>query len=198
MSTEVQPEAEFIALRATIRERGTARMVLVPLVFVAWAAIVVATSAVMTVALSMLFPLVVLAAGFEATFALSTNVERIGRYLQVFHAEAGPWEQVSMEFGRRFPGVGPDPLFGRLFILATSLNFLPAALGGQPIEIVIVAAAHFLLINRIRIARDAAASQRAIDLERFTELYRARASASSSARAVPSQESVGSNVSSSE
>ena len=57
--------------------------------------------------------------GFEAAFALYTNVERIGRDLQVFHERDGEgWEHVAVEFGRRFPGGGPDPLFARLFITA--------------------------------------------------------------------------------
>ena len=85
MQTEVRHHAEYVALRATIRERGTARMLLVPFVITAWAAVAVATSAVITVAISTLVPLLVLAAGFEAAFALYTSVERIGRYLQVFH-----------------------------------------------------------------------------------------------------------------
>ena len=98
-------------MRATIRERGTARIVLVPLVFIGWAATAIATAAMITVAVSTLVPLLVLAAGFEAVFALHLNVERIGRYLQVFHETDGGWEHVAMPSGERFPGTGPDPLF---------------------------------------------------------------------------------------
>ena len=145
-------------------------MVLAPVVFIAWGATVVATAAVITVALSTLVPLVVLAAGFEAIFALHTNVERIGRYLQSYHEDAGGWEHVAMELGRRFPGKGPDPLFGRLFTIAVSINYLPAALGGTPIEMGVLAVLHFVVIYRIRAARLAAAGQRALDLERFMSL----------------------------
>ena len=81
----MRKDDEYAAMRATIRERGTARMVLVPLIFIGWAATAIATAAVITVALSTLVPLIILAAGFEAVFALHVNVERIGRYLQVFH-----------------------------------------------------------------------------------------------------------------
>jgi hypothetical protein len=99
------------------------------------------------------------------------NVERIGRYLQVYQEGAGGWEHVSMRFGQRFPGSGPDPLFGRLFVLATSVNFLPAALGWENMpELVVLAVLHLLFINRIRLARIFAASQRARDLERFQAL----------------------------
>ena len=178
METEVRRQAEYVALRATIRERGTARIVMIPIIFTAWAATAIATSAVITVAISTLVPLLVLAAGFEATFALYLNVERIGRYLQVFHEpstgalEAGTWERVTMEFARRFPGGGVDPLFGRLFMLATSVNFLPVALGGIPLEIGVIAVVHFLVINRIRLAQNATRSQRTQDLERFQALAR--------------------------
>jgi hypothetical protein len=179
MQTEVRREAEYVAMRATIRERGTARMVLAPLVFTAWAGTAIATSAIITVAVSTLLPLMVLAAGFESIYALYLNVERIGRYLQVFHEhghEQGDgkpmelgWEHVTMEFGARFPG-GPDPLYSRLFMTAVSLNFLPVALGGSHIEIGILAVLHFLVINRMRVAQTAARTQRALDLERFKEL----------------------------
>ena len=100
-------------MRATIRERGTARMVLLPLVFIGWAGTAIATAAVITVALSTLVPLMVLVAGFEAIFALHINVERLGRYLQVFHEADGGWEPFAMRFGQRFPGAGPDALFSR-------------------------------------------------------------------------------------
>src|SRR4051794_7221669 len=111
---------EYAVLRATIRERGTARMVLLPFIFIGWAATAVATAAVITVAVSTLVPLLILVAGFEAVFALHVNVERIGRYLQVFHEKHeknGGWEHVAMRFGQQFPGSGPDPLFSRHFLL---------------------------------------------------------------------------------
>src|SRR5687767_15620404 len=104
MTPDSQRQLEYAALRATIRERGTVRMALVPVIFISWAAIAVATAAVITVALSTVVPLMVLVAGFEGVFALHTNVERIGRYLQVFHEDSGGWEHVAMEFGQRFPG----------------------------------------------------------------------------------------------
>jgi hypothetical protein len=164
-------EDEYKALRATIQHRGTARMVVLPIVFVGWAGTAVAAAAVITVPVSTLVPLLILVAGFEAVFALHVNIERIGRYLQVFHETDGGWERVTMRFGQRFPGSGPDPLFGRLFVLATSVNFLPAGLGFESVpELVLLAIPHLFFINRIRVARAFAASQRAGDLERFTAL----------------------------
>jgi hypothetical protein len=166
-------EDEYQVLRATIQQRGTARMVLIPLIFIGWAGTAVATAAVITVAVSTLVPLLVLVAGFEAVFALHVNVERIGRYLQVFHENEVGWERVAMQFSQRFPGDGPDPLFSRLFVLATSVNFLPAALGWENIpELSILAVLHLLFINRVRVGRIFAAKQRAADLERFAALKR--------------------------
>jgi hypothetical protein len=162
--------AEYSAMRATIAQRGTARMILVPVTFVAWAATAIATAAVITVAMSTLVPLMVLAAGFEAIFALHVNVERIGRYLQVFHEPDGGWEHVAMEFGRRFRGGGPDPLFARLFGIAVSVNYLPVALTGEITEMVVLAILHLILIYRIRSARVFASAQREMDLQRFREL----------------------------
>jgi hypothetical protein len=166
---------EFRILRATIQQRGTARMAVLPVVFVGWAGTAVATAAVITVAVSTLVPLLVLVAGFEAVFALHVNVERIGRYLQVFHEGDGEsgWENTSWRFAQRFPAAGLDPLFGRLFVLATSVNFLPAALGWENMaELAVLAALHLLFINRIRLARSFAASQRSEDLQRFLALRR--------------------------
>ena len=164
---------EYRALRETIRQRGTLRMALIPVIFIGWAATAIATAAVITVAISTLVPLIVLVAGFEAIFALHVNVERIGRYLQAFYEADGGWEQVAMAFGQRFPSAGPDPLFAQLFVFAISLNFLPVALGGEIPEVVVLAVLHILAVYRIRSARGIARRQRAEDLERFKSLREA-------------------------
>src|SRR5204863_9188828 len=111
-------DEEFSALRSTIRDRGTVRMILLPVAFGLWAAAAVATTATIQLPIAALVPLLVLAAGFEAIYALHVNVERIGRYLQVFHEPNGGWEHVAMTFGQRFPGGGPGALFSPLFRLA--------------------------------------------------------------------------------
>jgi len=100
--TMTKKDDEFRSLRATIQQRGTARMVVLPIVFIGWAGTAVATAAVITVAISTLVPLLILVAGFEAVFALHVSVERIGRYVQVFHeAESDPgWESTISRFGR--------------------------------------------------------------------------------------------------
>ena len=160
-------EAEFAALRATIRERGTARMILLPVTFGLWGGTAIATTAAIQLPIAALLPLLVLAAGFEAVYALHINVERIGRYLQVFHEPEGGWENVAMAFGQRFPGRGPDALFSNLFLVATALNYLPVALGGTLSELVAGGLLHLILAFHIGTARNRAAHQRQQDLERF-------------------------------
>src|SRR4026207_708485 len=108
---------EFRALRGTIQLRGAVRMVVVPIVFVGWAATAVATAAVITVAVSTLVPLRLLVAGFESVFALHVNVERIGRYLQVFHeGDDSGWETVAARFGPRVAPTAPGPPVRRLLV----------------------------------------------------------------------------------
>jgi hypothetical protein len=160
-------DSEYQALRATIRERGTARMVLLPISFGLWAAAAIATTAVVALPIAALGPLVVLAAGFESIYALQLNVERIGRYLQVFHERDGGWEHVAMAFGQRYPRGGPDALFSAIFLIATALNYLPVALGGAPPELIVAGVLHLLLALRIGTARRRVARQRRVDLERF-------------------------------
>jgi hypothetical protein len=162
--------SEYEALRETIRQRGTVRMMLMPVIFIGWAATAVATAAVITVAVSTLVPLLVLVAGFEAILALHMNVERIGRYLQVFHERDGGWEHVAMAFGQRFPGSGPDPLFVQTFVFAISINALPVVLGADYTVELIVLVPHVLAVYRLRMARAAAARQRAEDLQRVQSL----------------------------
>jgi hypothetical protein len=161
---------EYEALRATIRERGTARMLLVPIALLGWAALAIAAAAVITVALGTLVPLLALAAAFEGVFALHVNVERLGRFVQAFHEPHAGWEHVVRGYAERFPGAGGDPLFARLFIFATSVNFFPAALGGEMWEVAAVGACHFAFIYRVRRAQGVAQSLGAEDLRRFEAL----------------------------
>ena len=172
---------EYRALRETIRERGTARHWVVIVGLVAWAALTLAGSVISRPALT-LMPLLVLVASFEVIFTLHTGVERVGRYLQVFHADTGDtaaWEHVTMAYGRKFGGGGIDALFSPIFAVAALLNFVPVALSGAvAIDSTVVATVHLLFIVRIWAATRQAAGQRAIDLERFTRLKQERTPAS--------------------
>ena len=145
-------------------------MILLPVTVALWAAAAIATTAAIALPIAALVPLLVLAAGFEAIYALYVNVERIGRYLQVFHESDGGWEHVAMTFGQRFPGGGPDALFSGIFLIATALNYLPVALGGTMPELIVAGMLHLLLALHIGTARRRAARQRSQDLERFTAI----------------------------
>lgn len=164
-------QEEYRALRATIRERGTARVWIFVAGLVGWAALVIATASLAALPIATLLPLLVLAAVFEAMFSLHTGVERIGRYLQVFMEDAGGWEQRAMAFGRAHPKAGSDPLFAAIFIAATVLNFVPVLVSEPvPIEISVIGGLHAVFIARVLLAKRAAAHQRAQDLERFNAL----------------------------
>jgi hypothetical protein len=184
----VRDQEEYSALRATIRERGTARVCIFAGGIAAWAAAAIATAALASSPVATLLPLLVLAAMFEAVFALHVGVERIGRYLQVFHEPpdrssgsggsgacggTGGWEHAAMAFGRPGGAASTDALFTAMFVLAAVFNLMPALiLEPQRVELIFVGGAHALFALRLLVARHTAATQRAIDLERFQQLYR--------------------------
>jgi hypothetical protein len=165
---------EYKALRATIRERGTARMWIVLTGLVAWAALILATAALVLPPVVALVPLVVLATALEIAFALHTGVERVGRYLQVFYEEeesARAWERHAMAPAPLFRATTMDALFTPLFMTAAVFNMLPLPLGGAvPIEYAVVASFHLLFLIRILQVRHHAGRQRALDLERYQQL----------------------------
>jgi hypothetical protein len=178
---------EYIALRATIRERGTARICIFAGGMATWVAASIATAALASSPVATLVPLLLLAAIFEAVFALHIGVERIGRYLQVFHegpSEAGGagraggsdgWEHAAMAFGRPKGAASVDALFTVIFFLAAVFNMVPALiLEPQRVELIFVGGAHALFALRLLVARHAASTQRAIDLARFEQLKNAR------------------------
>jgi hypothetical protein len=175
---------EYRALRATIRERGTARLIVTALTFVTWAALAIAVQALLTIPVLTLLPLVVLATGFEVIFALHVGVERIGRYLYVRYETAGNpvpgWEHAISEVGSRAgAGSGIDPIFSVAFIIATLLNLVPAALltadlppalpGGLSASFAGLAVVHALVITRVLHARRFAGAQRRRDAELFRQ-----------------------------
>ena len=131
----------------------------------AWA-LVGAGDDLVALPLMAILPLLLLAATFEAVFALHVGVERIGRYLQVFYDDR--WEQTAMAFGPPLAGTGTDPLFAVFFGLATMCNFVPVMLA-EPVrvELAVVGGVHVLFVVRLVVARHAAGRQRAADLARF-------------------------------
>jgi hypothetical protein len=164
---------EYSALRATIRERGTARVYVFAGGFAAWSALVVATAALAFSPLATLLPLLFLAAIFEAVLALHLGVERIGRYLHVFHEVGGGarWEHIASAFGRPKGAATIDALFSIPFLAAAIFNIAPAFLV-EPTqqELIFVGGAHALFILRVLVGRETARRQRGIDQARFEQL----------------------------
>jgi hypothetical protein len=169
---------EYKALRATIRERGTARSWILLVGFIGWAGSTLATAALAQLPVATLLPLFLLAATFEIAFSLFTGIERIGRFIQVVHENEEidrGWESYAMAYARSFHVRGSDPLMATYFWIATFFNFVPAlAAGPVPLEWGTVGAMHLLFAVRIFVARREAAQQRATDLERFRHLKERR------------------------
>ena len=170
-------QAEFEALRATIRERGTARPILFVSAIAAWAALVIATTAVIALPVSSLLSLLVLAAGFEANAALHFGVERIGRYLQARYERRPLWETTVMHLAGRTRGAGSDALFSPIYLLACLANFVPVALTALMPELVALGAVHAIFVWRVFALRRASSAQRQAELKVFREILEGGAGA---------------------
>lgn len=175
MPSHETSRAEYEALRATIRERGTARVCSILIGFIAWGALLIGLVASDRTGAVVMIPLLVLVATFEVNFFIHTGVERVGRYLQVFYEEQSGsigWETIAMKYGATFSGGGLDPLFSALFHAATFLNFFSAFAIARPLSlwIGISVIAHLSFNYRIVRGGQMAAAQRALDLERFRGL----------------------------
>jgi hypothetical protein len=165
---------EYTELRSTIRERSTTRIWVFVAGIAAWTTLNIATAVLLTTPLDTLLPLLMLTATFEAVFAIHVAVERIGRYLQVFHEapdERAAWETVAMSFGAPARGTATDPLFVTTFGIAALLNFLPVLIvAPEPAEMVVIGGLHALFLARLVRGRRAASKQRAADLARFRQM----------------------------
>lgn len=165
------PESEYTVLRHTIASRGTARIALLPVTLIGWALVAGTLAVFGNIPAMSLFPLMVLAGGFEAIHAMHVGVERIGRYLQVFYegsADVPRWETTAMSIGPALPGGGVDPLFTLIFALATLLNLMAAIVPAPTrLELSVVALMHAAFLVRLVRARWAASRQRAVDLESY-------------------------------
>ncbi|MEQ1758959.1 MAG: hypothetical protein ABL986_11620 [Vicinamibacterales bacterium] len=146
-------------------------MALVPVTFIAWAALSLVILLFADVPVAALFTLIVLVAGFEAVHALHVGVERIGRFLQVYYegSEDGPrWETSVTSVGPGLPGGGIDPLFTFAFAAASFLNMMLVLLPGPSrIELGVIGVLHVGFVLRLVRARGASARQRAVELESF-------------------------------
>jgi len=164
---------EFRQLRATIRGRGAARVVVSSITFVSWGVLVLAFRHADESMMYGLLPLVVLVAGFELVFALHVGVERIGRYLTVFY-EASPgmpkWETAIAAFGRSAVEgrAQPHVLLASEFMIATGLNLILAVQSDASLaQGIAIAVVHLAFIARIVQAVRQAGRQRDVDTAAF-------------------------------
>lgn len=197
-SSGVMRVSEYQTLRDTIRERGSLRVLVFVLGLSAWALAWAWLATSSFLPFISLVPLMLLASVFEAVNALHVGVERIGRYIEVFHESVFDaaaerdrslrrWETAMTEFARRFPGGSIDPLFSGVFAIAVLLNLVPVAMLRPPtVEWVVLATAHLIALGRVVRARRRAADQRATDLASFQTIYRAWTSTATSAAAAGS------------
>lgn len=182
MSLNELGRIEYEALRSTIRERGTARLCVGVAGLAAWGALAMVLLIAGLSGAVVLVPLVVLVATFEINFFIHTGVERIGRYLQVFHEERTDslgWETTAMNYGARFSsGAGPalDPLFSFIFFSAATVNFLSSLTVFEMRYdwLAVSLVAHLAFNYRIVRARRFSVTQRAIELEHFRSLANER------------------------
>jgi hypothetical protein len=170
---------EYRSLRATVRERGTLRLLVAALTFSTWAVTLLATTALFVVPVFSLIPLAVLAAGFEVGLAIHIGTERIGRYIQTHHEPASSgqavWEDAIMRFGA--PSAGVHPLFPNVFLGAIILNLVIGVASMQGLDSAfspretpiywVVLLAHLAVAVRLVLATRQAALQRARDLAEF-------------------------------
>ena len=179
---ERHPRSEYLVLRKTIAHRGALRPILALCGIAIWAVVLIAVLALLPYPVASAIPLLVLAATFEAIRPLHFGAERIGRYLQVFHEEAGQpdralsdtpsWERVAMRLGH-VPGVGGHPLFVPVFFLATFANYVAVIIPNPvPVELGVMAVPHLGFLAWLFAAHRAMNRQRAIELARFQDLYR--------------------------
>lgn len=168
LMTGLQPE--YQALRDTIRERGSLRVLVFVIGLSGWALAWAWLATSSFLPFISLMPLAVLVATFEAVFALHMGVERIGRYLEVFCADR--WETTMTEFARRFAG-GTDPLFSGVFATAVLLNVLPVGLIRlRSTEWLVLGLIHLAVLARLVRARRRSFEQRNTDLSAFLAIKR--------------------------
>ena len=173
---------EYRILRETIAARGSLRPVLVLAGIGLWAVLLTAVLAWIPYPIATVIPLLVLLVTFEVIRPLHFGAERLGRYIQVFHEEAGKpdralgdtpsWERVAMGLSA-IPGTGGHPLFVPVFFLATIANTLPLLLAqppATPIELIALGVPHVALVAWLFNADRRMRTQRAAELEKFRQL----------------------------
>ena len=95
---------EYRALRATIRERSTARVWVFLAGLIGWAALTIATAALAALPVATFLPLLILAATFEGVFSLHVAVETtdsltVGRSVMDTRLGAAQQPNADVAFG---------------------------------------------------------------------------------------------------
>jgi hypothetical protein len=171
---------EYRALRATVRERGSVRVLVSAITFLTWAALLTVVFAQFLPPMAAVISLAALWAGFEVAFALQVGTERVGRYLAVRYenpaAVGGPiWEHAIGTLQR--PTRGIHPLFATVFLAAVAIN-LVSSVALQVFfapdttisaELAVVLALHLGVALRVLSAARFAAGQRQGDDLAFRE-----------------------------
>jgi hypothetical protein len=178
---------EFRALRASVRERAIARVLLLAMTWLGWAALATAIMLVVPAPLLLTVPLVVLLAAFEVNLGTVRAAERVSSYLRVVFEErrAVPgWETASADLARRYPASRGDPLFLWVFVAVLCANYLcvviaipettdPSARTREDLlDLALVTALHMSLVVRFLLARRALHAGRARELERLRAVTR--------------------------
>jgi hypothetical protein len=172
---------EFRSLRDAVASRGHLRVTLTLLGMAVWAMVLTAVLIALPFPVAAVIPLTMLLATFEAIRPLHAGAERIGRYIQVFHEEAGAaadspfsppaWERTAMVFGSAVPGAAGHPLAAPLFGIATAVNLLAVIIPGPlPEELAFVSVPHLAFLAWLVRADAAMRAQRPKELARFREL----------------------------
>jgi hypothetical protein len=182
MSIDAIQIEEFRALRAAIRERAIARVVLLAVSWVGWAALATAIMLVLPAVPLLVLPLVVLLAAFEVNLGIVRAAARIGTYLRVVFEErrAVPgWETALADLARRHPNTAGDPLFFWVFVAVLCANYLcviiamgeaadPATrVREDSLDLALVTALHGAVLLRFSLARRAVAAGGKDELERL-------------------------------
>ena len=172
--------AEYLVLRQTIAHRGALRPILMLAGTGLWGAALIAVLGWLPYPAAAAIPLLILVTTFEVIRPLHFGAERIGRYVQVFHEEAGhtdrsigdvpSWERVAMQFGA-VPGVGGHPLFVPIFLMATVLNFVLVLFPEpEPADMALLTIPHAAFVLWLVLADRAMRRQRPIELARLRAL----------------------------
>ena len=168
MSVDAIQLEEFRALRASIRERAIARVLLLAMTWLGWAALATAIMLVVPAPLLLAVPLVVLLAAFEVNLGTVRAAERVSNYLRVVFEErraVSGWESASADLASRYPSSVGDPLFVWVFIAVLCANYLcvviaipettdPTARAREDsLDLALVTALHLALVVRFVLAR---------------------------------------------